>query len=120
MEIRSRRNRSDRSGHLYVYDSGALPGPVAVRCGRRGGPRYGPRYATMKRSLGFAALAMLVALALVTQVVTPLVTRVAAHPEPAAPGRGQTLGDTLEASQQARVATPITFTLPHPAYECSH
>jgi len=52
----------------------------------------------MKRSLGFAALAMLVALALVTQAVTPLVTRVAAQQEPAPPGRGQTLADTLEAS----------------------
>jgi len=73
----------------------------------------------MKRSLGFAALAMLVALALVTQVVTPLVTRVAAQQEPAAPGRGQTLADTLEAIQQARVVTRVVFIVAHPDDEAS-
>ena len=73
----------------------------------------------MKRSLRFAALAMLVALLLVTQVVTPLATPVAAQQEPAAPGRGQTLADTLEAIQQARVVTRVMFIVAHPDDEAS-
>ena len=73
----------------------------------------------MKRSLRFAALAMLVALLLVTQVVTPLATPVAAQQEPAAPGRGQTLADTVEAIQQARVVTRVMFIVAHPDDEAS-
>src|SRR6202790_835667 len=74
----------------------------------------------MKRSLRFAALAMLVALPLIMQAVTPLVKRVAAQQqEPAAPGRGQTLADTLEAIQQARVVTRVVFIVAHPDDEAS-
>src|ERR1700686_3389570 len=73
-----------------------------------------------KRSLRFAELAMLVALLLITQVVTPFVTPVAAQQqEPAAPGRGQTLADTLEAIQQARVVTRVLFAVAHPDDEAS-
>src|ERR1700704_1833417 len=73
----------------------------------------------MKRSLRFAALATLVALLLVTQVLTPLATPVAAQQEPAAPGRGQTLPDTVEAIQQARVVTRVMFIVAHPDDEAS-
>src|ERR1700676_489982 len=69
----------------------------------------------MKRSLRFAALAMLVALLLVTQALTPI----AAQQEPAAPGRGQTLADTVEAIQQARVVTRVMFIVAHPDDEAS-
>src|SRR5260370_20178691 len=101
MEIRSRRNRSNRSGHLYLYNPGTLPGRVAVRWDH-GGSWYRPRHGTMKRPFRLAVLAMLAALPVVTQLGTPLVTRVAAQLEPASPGRGQTLADTLAAIQQAR------------------
>src|SRR3984893_11689672 len=73
----------------------------------------------MKRSLRFAALAMLVALLLVTQVLTPLATPIAAQQEPAAPGRGQTLADTLEAIQQAGVVTRGMFIVDRPGNEAS-
>src|ERR1039457_4037800 len=98
MEIRPRRNRSDHSGHPHLYDSGTVPARVAVCRGRRGG--------TMKRWLRLAVLAMLVALPAFTQVV--------AQQEPAAPGRGQSVADTLEAIQQARVATRVVFIVAHP------
>ncbi len=61
----------------------------------------------MKRWLRLAVLAMLVALPL------------AAQQEPAAPGRGQTLADTLEAIQQARVVTRVVFIVAHPDDEAS-
>jgi LmbE family N-acetylglucosaminyl deacetylase len=61
----------------------------------------------MKRWLKFAMLAMLVALPL------------SAQQEPAAPGRGQTLADTLEAIQQARVVTRVVFIVAHPDDEAS-
>src|SRR6202163_2665930 len=73
----------------------------------------------MKRSLRFAALAMLVALLLVTQVLTPLATPTPRQQRPAAPGRGQTLADTLEAIQQARVVTRVMFIVAHPDDEAS-
>jgi LmbE family N-acetylglucosaminyl deacetylase len=61
----------------------------------------------MKHWLKLAVLAMLVALPL------------AAQQEPAAPGRGQTLADTLEAIQQARVVTRVVFIVAHPDDEAS-
>jgi LmbE family N-acetylglucosaminyl deacetylase len=61
----------------------------------------------MNRWLRLAVLAMLVALPL------------AAQQEPAAPGRGQTLADTLEAIQQARVVTRVVFIVAHPDDEAS-
>jgi LmbE family N-acetylglucosaminyl deacetylase len=61
----------------------------------------------MKHWLKFAVLAMLVSLPL------------AAQQEPAAPGRGQTLADTLEAIQQARVVTRVVFIVAHPDDEAS-
>jgi LmbE family N-acetylglucosaminyl deacetylase len=65
----------------------------------------------MKRWLRLAVLAMLVALAVVTQVV--------AQQETDAPGRGQTVADTLEAIQQARVVTRVLFIVAHPDDEAS-
>jgi LmbE family N-acetylglucosaminyl deacetylase len=61
----------------------------------------------MKHWLKLFVLAMLVALPL------------AAQQEPAAPGRGQTLADTLEAIQQARVVTRVVFIVAHPDDEAS-
>src|SRR6266853_1643492 len=61
----------------------------------------------MKRWLSLAVLALLVALPL------------AAQQEPVAPGRGQTLADTLEAIQQARVVTRVVFIVAHPDDEAS-
>src|SRR3981081_72638 len=61
----------------------------------------------MKRWLRLAVLALLVALPL------------AAQQEPVAPGRGQTLADTLEAIQQARVVTRVVFIVAHPDDEAS-
>jgi LmbE family N-acetylglucosaminyl deacetylase len=42
-----------------------------------------------------------------------------AQQEPAPPGRGQTLADTLEAIQQARVVTRVVFIVAHPDDEAS-
>src|ERR1035437_186063 len=103
MEIRPRRNRSDHSGHPYLYDSGTIPARVAVCLGRRD--------RTMKRWLRLAVVVMLVALPVFTQVV--------AQQEPAAPGRGQSVADTLEAIQQARVGTRVVFIVAHPDDEAS-
>ena len=61
----------------------------------------------MKRWLSLAVLALLVALPL------------AAQQESVAPGRGQTLADTLEAIQQARVVTRVVFIVAHPDDEAS-
>jgi len=61
----------------------------------------------MKRWFRLAVLAMLVALPL------------AAQQEPVAPGRGQTLADTLEVIQQARVVTRVLFIVAHPDDEAS-
>jgi LmbE family N-acetylglucosaminyl deacetylase len=61
----------------------------------------------MKHWLKLFVLAMLLTLPL------------AAQQEPAAPGRGQTLADTLEAIQQARVVTRVVFIVAHPDDEAS-
>src|ERR1035437_6744537 len=103
MEIRPRRNRSDHSGHPYLYDSGAVPARVAVCRGRRG--------RMMKRWLKLAVVVMLVALSVLTQG--------AAQQESVAPGRGQSVADTLEAIQQARVVTRVLFIVAHPDDEAS-
>src|ERR1700722_18855326 len=107
MEICPRSARRDRLGHRYVYDSGALPANLAIRRGRGG--------SAMKRRerLGFlSALAALFALALV-------LTRVSAQQEPPAPGHGQSVADTLESIQKARVVTRVLFTVAHPDDEAS-
>jgi LmbE family N-acetylglucosaminyl deacetylase len=62
----------------------------------------------MKRWSKFGALVALL-------VVTPVV----AQQEPAAPGRGQSVADTLEAIQQARVVTRVLFIVAHPDDEAS-
>src|SRR3981081_3181673 len=102
MEIRAWRNRGDRPGHLNLHDSSTLQGTVAVHRSSRVGRRHGARYGKMKRPVGIVAFATIVALLLAAHAVTPLVRRVAAQQEPAAPGRGQSVADTLEAIQQAR------------------
>ena len=51
----------------------------------------------MKRLLGFVLLALLVAL--------PVLAPIMAQQEPAAPGRGQSVADTLEAIQKAGIST---------------
>jgi LmbE family N-acetylglucosaminyl deacetylase len=51
-----------------------------------------------------------------------VLTRAAAQqgaPEPPAPGRGQTVADTLESIQKARVVTRVLFTVAHPDDEAS-
>ena len=65
----------------------------------------------MKRWIRLAALALLVALPVFTQVV--------AQQESPAPGRGQSVADTLEAIQQARVVTRVVFIVAHPDDEAS-
>jgi LmbE family N-acetylglucosaminyl deacetylase len=69
----------------------------------------------MKRWLRLAVLALLVALPVLPQVAA----QVAAQQEPDAPGRGQTVADTLEAIQQARVVTRVLFIVAHPDDEAS-
>jgi LmbE family N-acetylglucosaminyl deacetylase len=46
-------------------------------------------------------------------------TQVAAQQEPPAPGRGQSVADTLESIQKARVVTRVLFTVAHPDDEAS-
>jgi LmbE family N-acetylglucosaminyl deacetylase len=60
----------------------------------------------------FSLLGVLCALALV-------LTRVSAQQEQPAPGRGQSVADTLESIQKARVVTRVLFTVAHPDDEAS-
>ena len=60
----------------------------------------------------FSLLGALCALALV-------LTRVSAQQEAPAPGRGQSVADTLESIQKARVVTRVLFTVAHPDDEAS-
>jgi len=60
----------------------------------------------------FSLLGVLCALALV-------LTRVSAQQEAPAPGRGQSVADTLESIQKARVVTRVLFTVAHPDDEAS-
>src|SRR4029077_6831074 len=48
-----------------------------------------------------------------------VLTRVSAQQEPPAPGRGQSVADTLESIQKARVVTRVLFTVAHPDDEAS-
>ena len=60
----------------------------------------------------FSLLGALCALALA-------LTRVSAQQEQPAPGRGQSVADTLESIQKARVVTRVLFTVAHPDDEAS-
>jgi LmbE family N-acetylglucosaminyl deacetylase len=68
----------------------------------------------MKRpqKFGLLLLAALCALSIV-------LTQVAAQQEAPAPGRGQSVADTLESIQKARVVTRVLFTVAHPDDEAS-
>ena len=61
----------------------------------------------MTRFLRFAARVILLAVPVIAQQ------------EPAAPGHGQTVADTLEAIQHARVVTRVLFIVAHPDDEAS-
>jgi len=52
-------------------------------------------------------------------VFTLAMTRVRAQQDPPAPGRGQSVADTLESIQKARVVTRVLFTVAHPDDEAS-
>ena len=68
---------------------------------------------TRRIRLGLAALPVaLIALFLI-------LTRGAAQQEPPAPGRDQSVADTLESIQKARVVTRVLFTVAHPDDEAS-
>jgi LmbE family N-acetylglucosaminyl deacetylase len=69
----------------------------------------------MKRGQKFALLSLLVALCSLTLVFS----RARAQQEAPAPGRGQSVADTLEAIQKARVVTRVLFTVAHPDDEAS-
>jgi LmbE family N-acetylglucosaminyl deacetylase len=69
----------------------------------------------MRRLQKFGLLSLLAALFAVTLVLS----RVSAQQEAPAPGRGQSVADTLEAIQKARVVTRVLFTVAHPDDEAS-
>jgi LmbE family N-acetylglucosaminyl deacetylase len=69
----------------------------------------------MKRQQKFGLLWLLAVLCASTLVLT----RVAAQQEAPAPGRGQSVADTLESIQKARVVTRVLFTVAHPDDEAS-
>src|SRR5207245_11574582 len=94
------RNRRHPIGPHYVYASGPLPPLVAIWGGWRG--------RTMARWLKLAALALAASLAL------PAGAPTAAQDVSPAPGRGESLPDTLEAIQQARVVTRVLYIVAHP------
>src|SRR5580692_2097670 len=111
MGICPRRAWGHRLGNPDVYDSGALSAHLAVRHRRRcdwGG-------ATMKRVQKLAVVSLLAALCALSLALT----RVAAQQEAPAPGRGQSVADTLESIQKARVVTRALFTVAHPDDEAS-
>jgi LmbE family N-acetylglucosaminyl deacetylase len=69
----------------------------------------------MKRARQFSVLSLLAVLC-----ALPLTwTRVLAQQEQPAPGRGESVADTLEAIQKARVVTRVLFTVAHPDDEAS-
>ena len=68
----------------------------------------------MKRQQKIACASLLAVSAL-----SLVLTRVAAQQEPPAPGRGQSVADTLESIQKARVVTRVLFTVAHPDDEAS-
>jgi LmbE family N-acetylglucosaminyl deacetylase len=69
----------------------------------------------MKHRKKFGLLSLLAALATLTLVLT----RVSAQQEAPAVGRGQSVADTLESIQKARVVTRVLFTVAHPDDEAS-
>jgi LmbE family N-acetylglucosaminyl deacetylase len=69
----------------------------------------------MNRRLKFALVPLLFAVC-----ALPLaLKRAAAQQEPPAPGRGESVADTLESIQKARVVTRVLFTVAHPDDEAS-
>src|SRR5580704_4938599 len=74
----------------------------------------------MGRGPKLLLLPLLVALAVFVQpVVTQVLTRLDAQQGNDAPGRGEGVGDTLEAIQKARVVTRVIFIVAHPDDEAS-
>jgi LmbE family N-acetylglucosaminyl deacetylase len=69
----------------------------------------------MKRRQKLRLFATLSAFSILT-LVSP---RTVAQQEPPAPGRGQSVADTLESIQKARVVTRVLFTVAHPDDEAS-
>jgi len=69
----------------------------------------------MKRVQKLAVVSLLAALCALSLVLS----RAAAQQEPPAPGRGQSVADTLESIQKARVVTRVLFTVAHPDDEAS-
>ena len=70
----------------------------------------------MKRGIKLTLLSMLVALAV---AASPAVRRLAAQQANDAPGRGQSVADTLESIHKARVVTRVVFIVAHPDDEAS-
>ncbi|HEV7966342.1 MAG TPA: PIG-L family deacetylase [Candidatus Acidoferrales bacterium] len=69
----------------------------------------------MKRRQKFRLLSLSAAICALTLVLA----RASAQQEPAAPGRGKSVADTLESIQKARVVTRVLFTVAHPDDEAS-
>ena len=69
----------------------------------------------MKRAHKFVWVSLL---AILCALSLPL-TRVSAQQEQPAPGRGESVADTLEAIQKARVVMRVLFTVAHPDDEAS-
>jgi LmbE family N-acetylglucosaminyl deacetylase len=69
----------------------------------------------MNRGQKLGLFSMLAALC----ALTLLLTRAATPQEAPAPGRGQSVADTLESIQKARVVTRVLFTVAHPDDEAS-
>ena len=70
----------------------------------------------MKRRVSLALLLLLAALVIVG---APALKHVSAQQTNDAPGRGQSVADTLESIQKARVVTRVLFTVAHPDDEAS-
>ena len=70
----------------------------------------------MKRGRKLALLSLLAALAM---AASPAARRLAAQQANDAPGRGQSVADTLEAIHKARVVTRVVFIVAHPDDEAS-
>jgi LmbE family N-acetylglucosaminyl deacetylase len=69
----------------------------------------------MKRAKKLGLLSLLAALS----ALAIALTQVSAQQEGPAPGRGQSVADTLESIQKARVVTRVLFTVAHPDDEAS-
>ena len=69
----------------------------------------------MNRQRKLAVLSVLAPLSALALVLV----RAGAQQEPPAPGRGQSVADTLESIQKARVVTRVLFTVAHPDDEAS-